>query len=159
VVQISAHGLGVELTPGWEAEVYVREPEVDSGSRIAAAEEVRMPVLHAANFAMPADRGDFGSGAVELMRTRHAFVALLEHGPDALGTALFANAGRPVLDDDWFRPEQMQRPLAGQSGAQHFFHENGRAFCLYVALGSHLARRFTLPGVRQLVASLRIDPA
>ena len=157
-MQVQAHGIGIEVTPGWEAEVYVREPDVAAGARIAEAGGVRMPVLHTANFALPSDRGDFGSGAVELMRTGNAFVALLEHGPDALGTALFAREGRPVLDDDAFRPEQMQRPLAGQSGSQHFFHESGRAFCLYVALGSHLARRFVLPRVRDVVASIRIDP-
>ena len=156
---MGAHGLGIDVAPGWEAEVYVRDPDPAARSEIGPAAGTRMPVLHTANFALPPDRGDFGGGAVELMRTPHVFVALLEHGQDAVGTALFAAAGRPVLDAGSFHPEQMQRPLPGQSGTQHFFHENGRAFCLYVALGAHLARRFTIARVREVVASIRIDPA
>ena len=36
-------------------------------------------VLHAASFALPAERGDYGSGAVEVMGGSDVLVCLLEH--------------------------------------------------------------------------------
>ena len=39
-----------------------------------------------------------------------------------------------------FSPAGMQRPIRGQSGAQKFFQVDGRAFALYVVVGSHLSR-------------------
>jgi hypothetical protein len=53
----------------------------------------------------------------------------------------------------------MQRPIAGQSGAQYFFNQSGRAFCLYVVLGAHARRQESVPEVNQVLAGLRIDPA
>jgi hypothetical protein len=41
---------------------------------------------------------------------------------------------RPELAD--FAPNALQRRLPGQLGVQRFFTSNGRAFCLYVVLGS-----------------------
>ena len=51
----------------------------------------------------------------------------------------------------------MQRTLSGQSGRQIFFNESGRAFCLYVVLGSHRQREVLVPLANDVLASLAID--
>lgn len=163
--ELAAHGLTVRLPAGWEGEIYVRDesptPTPPGGLEGPAGgtslEEVRRPVLHAANFSLPPERGDYGGGAVELMGSRHLFVSLLEHGPESVGTALFRSEGIPTLDADEFHPQQMQRALPGQSGRQLFFQQQGRAFCLYVVLGSHNLRGLLVQGANDLLGDLVIE--
>jgi hypothetical protein len=128
---VAAHGLRVVLPERWEARLYRRE--VLTGG---PPDESHQPVLHLGNFALPPGRGDFGTGAVEVMGPRHAFVALLEYDREEAGTPLFAARGRPSLTLADFAPNALQRRLPGQLGCQRFFTENGRAFCLYAVLGS-----------------------
>lgn len=144
------HGLEVEVPQGWDGEIYRRSdvPDPQGGESL--------PVVHLANFPLPGDRGDFGSGAVERMRFDNVFVALAEFGPESVGTTLFSASGVPTIDPSDFDPNQMQRPLAGQSGAQYFFTHQGRAFVLYVALGSHARRRELVPEVNHLLSGLQI---
>src|SRR3954470_21692853 len=136
-----AHGIEVGLPAGWDGRITVRrDGEAES---VAAASGTRVatlrsrPVAHFANFGLPADRGDFGSGAVELMGDQDVFVVLFEHEPDAAATPLFRAEGLPrALVARDFDPATLRRGIAGQSAHQAFFHESGRAFCLYVVLGS-----------------------
>ena len=93
------------------------------------------------------------------MNSGALLVILFEHGPESVGTALFARSGIPQLSPDEFHPQQMQRTLMGQSGRQMFFNVNGRAFCLYVVLGSHRQRNILVPLVNEVLASLDIEPA
>jgi hypothetical protein len=126
---VIAHGLRVALPDRWEARLFRRDRLTEEDESVGA-------VLHLANFALPPGRGDFGTGAVELMRPWHGFVALLEFGAAEAGQPLFAARGmpRPALHD--FAPNALQRRLPGHLGYQRFFTEKGRAFCLYVVLGS-----------------------
>jgi hypothetical protein len=126
---VAAHGLRVDLPPRWEARLYLRDAT-------AGVRESINPVVHLGNFALPPRRGDYGSGAVEAMRASHAFVALVEFGPGEAGTPLFASRGLPRPELAEFAPNALQRRLPGQLGVQRFFTDNGRAFCLYVVLGS-----------------------
>lgn len=149
-MRLSHLGLGVDLPAGWDGRIYRRTP--------AATGEVTHPVLHAANFALPEERGDFGSGAVDLMRAQHAFVALVEYDAESARTPLFARPGFPLrLTADAFAPNQLQRALPGQAGVQRFFSERGRAFCLYVVVGTYLARATVLPPVNALLSTLQVD--
>jgi hypothetical protein len=103
------------------------------------------------------ERGSFGSGAVELMNNQDIFMALFEYGPDSVGTALFAAEGIPRdLQARQFDRNMLQRALPGQTGLQQFFTHNGRAFCLYVVLGSHIDRADLLPRVNAVLDSLEI---
>lgn len=128
---VAAHGLQVTLPERWEARLYRRDAP---GSGWAG--ESNNPVLHLGNFPLPPGRGDFGTGAVEVMSAAHAFVSLLEYDAEEAGRRLFAAVGRPVLSVRDFAPNALQRRLPGQLGCQRFFTENGRPFCLYVVLGS-----------------------
>lgn len=156
---LTSSGLSVGLPTGWEGEIFNRAPDTDGRSLAVAEEEVARNVVHLANFALPAERGDFGSGAVELMSTGALLVILFEHGPESVDTPLFARTGVPQLTADEFHPQQMQRTLMGQSGRQIFFNEAGRAFCLYVVLGSHRQREVLVPLVNEVLSTLDIEPA
>jgi hypothetical protein len=114
--------------------------------------------MHVANFALPGEVGDFGGGAVELMRNGDAFVSLVDYGPGAAGTALFSTTRLPLpLQTDQFDPATLQRTLQGQSGVQRFFTTAGRGFCLYVVLGAHLFRARTMPAVNAALRTLTIS--
>jgi hypothetical protein len=145
---LSAEGITVDLPIGWEG-VIGSSTELDDGS-------VRNVVAHFASFPLPGRRGDFGGGAVDFMTASDAFVVLFDYGRDAAGSALFGAEGVPEIASSHFDRSVLQRPMPLQSGVQRFFSAAGRAFCLYVVVGSHVDRAEILPAVNQLIASLRI---
>ena len=119
-------------------------------------EDVTRPVLHACTRPLPADRGDFGSGVVDLLGPDDVFVALVDYGSEVADVGLFANQGMPRLAPSQFGPNRLQRPLPGLSASQHFFSEGGRAFCLFTVLGSHARRMATVQRAVALVRTVRI---
>ena len=149
-MRVEASGLAVHAPRGWDVRIY-RRPAVDPGS---ATE----PVLHAANFPLPVHRADYGGGVVERMGPRHVFVALLEFGREAARTALFDRPRPRTLLVETFGPDRLQRVIPGQGGAQFFFTENGRAFCLYVVIGSYRDRGSLVPAASAVAATLEIAP-
>ncbi len=151
-MKVEASGLVVDTPSGWEVEIYRR---ADDGFALLTGEQTNA-VVHLANFPLPGARGDFGSGAVEIMRPGDALVVLFEYGGDSVSTRLFSQKSRPVVKASDFDPNKMQRPLPGQSGAQYFFQESNRAFCLYVALGSHARRNETIPLVNEAIGRISI---
>jgi hypothetical protein len=148
VTELSRHGIAVELPQGWEGAITWRE---------AQQGETTHPVLHIGSFPLPPDRGDFGSGAVDIMTFDDVFVALLEYHPEAAGQALFAREGVPAaLDPGQFSPSILQRQLPGHAGTQEFFTEAGRAFCLYAVLGAYRRRLRLVPRINDILPSIRI---
>lgn len=144
-MKLSAHGIDLDAPAGWEARIERREITVEG--------EDSFPVVHAATFPLPAQRGDYGSGAVEIMGSGDVFVALLEFGGASVDSELFPSAAMPrVIDPDRFSPRQLQRWMPGQAGQQLFFSEQGRAFCLYIVIGSY-ARRGELAERAQEIVS------
>ena len=128
MTRLSAHQLEIDLPTGWDGAIFRKTP---------GPGETSFPVMHVANFALPPDRGDYGAGAVELMGPGNVFIALVEHGPRAVPTALFANSGFELpLTAPKFNPTGLQRIIRGQAGYQRFFNLAGRAFCVYVVIGS-----------------------
>ncbi|HEY8338463.1 MAG TPA: hypothetical protein VIK95_01265 [Egibacteraceae bacterium] len=160
-MRVQQYGLEADLPTGWEARIYRRDRASAARARAdAASEPPSAPILHAANFPLPEDRGDFGSGAVDRMRSPHVFFALVEYEPEAAGTPLFAASGPPwPLDPGAFGPAQLQRYIPGQSGAQFFFSHEGRAFCLFAVLGNHVERRrLVTRTLNPALERLRIGP-
>jgi hypothetical protein len=150
VAVLRAHGIEATLPTGFEGRIFIRP---------AIGREVPYPVANFATFALPADLGDFGSGAVTLMGTSDIFATLFEYGPESLGKPLFARQGMPrTLSADDFRPYVLRRGLSGQSGTQWFFTEAGRPFTLYVVLGSHVRRTQLVPRVNALIGTLSVAP-
>jgi hypothetical protein len=156
MARLEAFGMAAELPGGWDGEIYRRDGDALPGmTTLFAATEVVTPILHLANFPLPAERGDYGGGAVELMGRGGVFVSLLEHPAEEGRSALFAGKGIPwPLRASDFDPKQMQRTISGQAGCQRFFTHNGRAFCLYVAIGSYGARTMLVREVNAALASV-----
>lgn len=146
--RLSAHGLGVELPPGWEGSIFRRR---------AGRGETTNPILHLATFPLPPHRADFGAGAVELMGPGDVFVSLFDHGTDSAGAPLFSRRGLPLpLRPDDFDPASLQRALPGQAGIQRFFTSANRAFALYVVLGGGRHRHRVVPGLNAVLATLTV---
>ncbi len=152
------HGLRADAPRGWHVTVS-RAPGAQAppaGARIAVPQDVTRPVLHACTRAMPADRGDFGSGAVDLLGPDDVFVALVDYGTEVADQGLFATQGMPRLAPSQFGPNRLQRPLPGMSASQHFFSSGGRAFCLFTVLGSHARRMASVPRAAAFVSTVQI---
>jgi len=166
MAKITAHGLSAETPAGWDGQIYVRRPlPAEELLQTAAADdgleapigESTAPIVHLANFALPADRADFGGGAVELMESGAVFIALIEHDPAVVDTPLFQHPVPWPLSPDDFSPEQMQRTLPGQAGVQRFFATNGRAFCLYAVIGSYRTRALLTDIVNDALSQVEIS--
>jgi len=149
VEKLIRSGLEIDLPDGWDGRIYRREAEAKAVTRRA---------LHAANFPLPPNPGDYAVGAVERMQIGDVLVVLLEFDPDSAGQGLFRHEGLPTgLRAGDFSPTAMPRAMPGRTAAQWFFSSGGRAFCLYVVLGSAGPPTAIIPMVNQVVATLKIE--
>ena len=150
--RLERSGVGVEVPAGWEG-------GISGGGFPTLADGAQEPtVMHLASFPLPVERGSFGTGAVELMSTRDVFISLFEYGPESVDTPLFSAQGIPrSLQARQFDRDALLHAIPEQSGLQQFFTFRGRAFCLYVVLGSHVDRADLLPQVNAILESLQID--
>ena len=155
---LDGHGLHVAVPAGWDGRIRVA-PDAGAGGDAGRQEApgAVYPVLHVASVPIPDGRGDFGSGVVEILGPGDVFVALLEYGPESLGTALFAKPRPASIVARDLRPNALQRVIAGQLGAQWFFEASGRAFCLYVVLGGRARLAAAIADVNAVLTSLTID--
>jgi hypothetical protein len=143
-MSLVAGGLRLDLPPGWQARIR-RQPPSQPGHRGNV-------LLHAATVALPASRGDFGSGVVETLGPDDAFVAMFEYDPRDDDKVLFGASRLPVPRPSDFSPAVLQRTIRGGTGAQWFFSLAGRPFSLYAVLGSHSRRA---PGATKVAGLLR----
>ncbi|MGZ4202945.1 MAG: hypothetical protein ACXVRH_12895 [Thermoleophilaceae bacterium] len=146
---IAAHGITIQLPAGWSGRVFRRSGGVAT--------------LHAANFALPLNDGEFGDRSTGAMPDGGSFLALTEYRPDphlTPGTGLFAAKRLPLpLDPSSFARERLAHARPGQLGAQHFFTVRARPFCLYVVIaGGRPTRRRQLAELTHVLGSVRIEP-
>lgn len=160
-MRLSDHAITVDLPPRWEGAFDTAPPAPGRRMSSGATTPVvaSLPTLHLATFPLPRVRGDFGSGAVELMRTTDGFVSLLEYGPECVGTPLFSQRGLPrSIHGRDLSARALQRTLKGQAGTQVFFTEAGRAFCLYVVVGDAGQADRTAREVSRALSAITIGP-
>lgn len=132
--------------------------DVPPGWNVAAkrAPISQQRLIHAATIPLPRDRGDYGSGALQGLGPDDVFLSLMEHGREALGTALFTEHGVPTLRPSEFAPNAMQQVLPGMSAGQWFFTAGGTAWGVYAVLGSHARRQVSARRANALMKGLRI---
>jgi hypothetical protein len=154
---IEGEGVAVELPDGWDGRMRRRAVP---GHRAKAGRR-GLVTVHAANFALPGDDGDYGTSATSRMSRAGVFATLIEFSPgEGLepGRGLYRPRGVPRrLAARDFSPETMLRRLPGQAGAQRFFTAAGRPFCLYAVIGSSRRAETLAPEVNRLLAAVRID--
>ena len=161
-MKLQAHGIETDLPPGWEGRIGLRtQPSAATASRaIGDPGETTNPIVHLANFALPEQRGDFGSGAVDLMGEQDVLVVLFEYGPECANTDAVQAQGpahqahaRHVLG-----VRRCSGRSRGQAGCQIFFTEADRAFCCYTVLGRQSSATRVLPQANSTLARTRILP-
>lgn len=163
MAELSGQGVTLDVPAGWDGRIFRRpqhgEVATADGGQPAPPSASTHAVVHVSNIALPQMTGDFGSGAVELLGPNDLLLVLLEYDPASAGTKLFAGQGLPrALDPAGFSPNVLQRRLRGQAGAQLFFTEAGRAFSLYVVLGSYENRAQLVTIVNQILGTVRVTP-
>jgi len=144
-VRIEGYGIGVDLPAGWEGRIF----------RLVEG----WPTLHAANFALPPEDGEFGSLALSSMGPAGVFIALTEYTPRLAGRGLFGSQGLrlPLAGD--FDSRALVRLRSGRFGVQRFFTAAERALCLYVGVGSVPSRAALVDTARPVLSTLEIGPA
>ncbi len=144
------------MPAGWEAELST-QPDPAMLDPSLESSDASLVVVHAANFSLPTERGDYGSGAVEIMDRNGIFAALVEFDNVSATSKLFAHEGFPTrLDPADFAPDQLHLSLPGQAGLQQFFHVGSRAFCLYAVIGSYSMRGLLVPELNRLLSGLSV---
>lgn len=159
MARLNQHGVGVDLPRGWDGRITSRLPEQSRFRAYAdGPDETGGALLHAGSFPLPEDRGDFGGGAVELMRRGDVFIALFEYDRESAGSALFAAQGVPRdLKPADFDGRSLQRLIPGHFGLQRFFSEKGRAFCLYAVLADDGDLPSLVREANRMLATLKIE--
>jgi len=157
--RLAAHGLACTVPTGWDVRIEQRE----QSAVMAPASELPMggfvhPVLHAATSTLPPRRGDYGSSYVETMRAKDVFVSLAEFDHEAGATTMFDEGQPRTLRAADFHPDAQQRVIAGMCGCQRFFTVGGRAFGLYVVLGSWLQRKSLVIAANSFLSTVEISP-
>ena len=148
---VTAYGVSVSPPAGWD--VRARRAE-------ALPPETAHVVVHAATFPLPAERADYGDGAVQLMGPEDVFVALIEFAPAAARSALFAARGwPPPLTGGDFSRTALQHPLPGQAGAQRWSTIGGRPWCLYTVIGAWERRGELAARANALYRAVTVSPA
>jgi hypothetical protein len=149
VSDLEAHGLRIDLPRGWSGRVFKRP----AGGA----------TLHAGDFQLPLDDGEFGDRSTAVMPSGGSFLVLTEYQPGAglePGRGLFASRKVPtMLDPTAFSPRGLAHPRPGQAGTQYFFTAAGRPLCLYVVVsGPRSERRRQLAVLGRMLGSLRVHP-
>ena len=149
-MRLGAHGLEVELPAGWSGRAFRRA----AGGA----------TLHAGDFQLPLEDGEFGGRSTQLMPAGSTFLALTEYRPGAglePGQGLFGSHRIPrALDPTEFSSRGLAHPRPDQAGAQRFFTAAGRPLCLYVVIsGPRSERRRQLAALSHVLRSLKVQPA
>ena len=145
---ISGAGITVDLPAGWEGSIRPPATLPDGAERYS--------VTHLANFPLPPVRGEYGSGAVDVMANGDVLIVLLEFGPESAGTALFGKTRPPFLRASDFSRDTLQQRVEGHGGTQRFFTEAGRPFCLYVVVGDYIDRVDVLESINNVLGRVTI---
>jgi hypothetical protein len=144
-MEISGYGITVDLPARWEGRSY-RRPEGD-------------PTLHAGNFPLPVEDGDFGTRALDAMRSGGAFLVATEYDRALAGVGLFSQeAPAPLPTTSELNSWALLRVKPGQFGIQRFMTIGGRAFCVYVVVGTVPGPSALLAEANRVLRSLAIVP-
>ena len=155
---IQAHGVSCALPRGWDGQIYLRAPDGPTIGPPGTPPQGALPVAHLANFALPPERGDYGGGAVNLMRSGGVFIALLEHPAVDAASPLFADKQPPwPLGAASFSASRLHRNIAPHGGCQAFFRVADRPFCLYAVISDTRIGELLAGVVNEALAGLVIS--
>lgn len=145
-MRFTGDDIAVDLPTGWEGRI--------RGDLAVQGGSTRRTVAQFGNFPLPPSGDDFGADVATQMMPGDVFVVLFEYEPESAGQPLFAAEGPPSIAAADFDRSALQHGNPGQSAVQRFFRSNGRAFCVYAVVGSHLDRADAIAPLNSLLSSL-----
>jgi hypothetical protein len=147
---LSGHGLAIRVPAHWEGRIFV--PSL-------APPALNLPIVHLTNTALPMERSTYAPELAAQAGSTGALVALVEFESRLADRGLYAPQGLGLpLRRTGFHTRALQVPNPLQEGHQRFFSDGGRAFSLYVVLGSGEGADWRLRVVNDALATLRITP-
>jgi hypothetical protein len=145
---LKGHGLSIEVPTRWEGQIFL--PSLP-------APAVNLPILHLTDATLSMQRSTYAPELAARAGPSGALVALVEFEDRLADRGLYATQGlRLPLRRDRFDPRALQLPNPSQEGHQRFFSQGGRAFCLYVVLGTGPGADGRLRIVNRALATLKI---
>jgi hypothetical protein len=150
VTRLASHGIAIDVLPGWEGRIFV--PDL-------APPAINLPILHLTDVVLTQERSSYAPELAARAGGSGTLVALLEFDHALANVGLYERKGLHLpLTRERFHHRALQFPSRVQEGHQRFFSEGGRAFCLYVVLGTGRGVDTRLAQVNRALASLHIRP-
>jgi hypothetical protein len=150
MTRLSSHGIAITVPKGWEGRIFV--PDLDPPA-------INLPILHLTDTVLTTERSSYAPELAARAGGTGILVALLEFDNTLADVGLYEPQGlRLPLTRERFHPKALQFPSRVQEGHQWFFSEGGRAFCLYVVLGTGRGVDRRLAEANRALASLDIRP-
>jgi len=150
VTRLASHGIAIEVPKGWEGRIFV--PDLDPPA-------INLPILHLTDTVLTLERSSYAPELAARAGGTGTLVALLEFDHTLADVGLYAPQGLHLpLSRERFHQKALQFPSRVQEGHQRFFSQGGRAFCLYVVLGTGRGVDRRLADVNGALASLEIEP-
>jgi hypothetical protein len=150
MTRLASHGIAVDVPKGWEGRIFV--PDLDPPA-------INLPILHLTDAVLTVERSSYAPELAARAGGSGTLVALLEFDHHLANVGLYAPRGLHLpLTRERFHHRALQFPSRVQEGHQRFFSEGGRAFCLYVVLGTGRGADRRLSEVNRTLSSLEIRP-
>jgi len=147
---LKGHGLSIDVPANWEGRIFV--PALP-------APAINLPILHLTDTVLPLQRSTYAPEVAARAGSSGALVALAEFEDRLADRGLYAPQGlRLPLRRETFDTRALQLPNPSQEGHQRFFSQGGRAFCLYVVLGTAPGVDWRLRTVNHALATLKVTP-
>jgi hypothetical protein len=150
MTRLSSRGIAITVPRGWEGRIFV--PDL-------APPAINLPILHLTDTVLTTERSSYAPELAARAGGAGILVALLEFDHRLADVGLYEPQGlRLPLARERFHQKALQFPSRVQEGHQRFFSEGGRAFCLYVVLGTGPGVDRRLDQANRALASLEIRP-
>jgi hypothetical protein len=150
MTRLASHGIVVDVPRGWEGRIFVPDLEPPA---------INLPILHLTDAVLTVERSSYAPELAARAGGTGTLVALLEFDRSLANVGLYARRGLHLpLTRERFHHRALQFPSRVQEGHQRFFSEGGRAFCLYVVLGTGHGVDRRLSQVNRALSSLEIRP-
>ncbi len=147
---LKGHGLAIEVPANWEGRIFV--PALPPPA-------LNLPILHLTDTVLPMQRSTYAPELAAQAGSKGALVALVEFEERLADRGLYAPQGLGLpLRRDRFHTRALQVPNPLQEGHQRFFSQGGRAFSLYVVLGTGPGAEWRLRVVNHALATLKVTP-
>jgi hypothetical protein len=150
MTRLSSHGIAIDVPTGWEGRMFV--PDLDPPA-------INLPILHLTDAVLTVERSSYAPELAARAGGTGILVALLEFDHRLADVGLYEPQGLHLpLTRDRFHPKALQFPSRVQEGHQRFFSQGGRAFCLYVVLGTGRGADQRLADANRALETLQVDP-